>query len=256
VQLADPGADSIAYWDDSDGLMAWVGLGGNITISGGNLVTTVTSGAPTDADYLVRTANGSLSAERVVTDTDTVDWDWGTGGQAKANVNVQMSITSDSSGLLLDGDEASPGASEYYGTSADAVKGFWPLSASGGPVRYTVTKSYTDLAAASTANDIEILSLPAGGVVWFATLRHTTTFSGGGIVGYIVNLGKTGTENHYVSGRSVSGAVVDTFTSMIGGFKRDDASNAISIRLFADSTGANLNAATAGSVNIDIWYSV
>lgn len=43
-------------------------------------------GAPTDADYLVRTANGSLSAERVVTNTSTVSWDWGTAGQAQANI--------------------------------------------------------------------------------------------------------------------------------------------------------------------------
>jgi len=44
------------------------------------------SGAPTDAEYLVATANGSLSAERVTTDTATVAWDHGTAGQAKANV--------------------------------------------------------------------------------------------------------------------------------------------------------------------------
>jgi hypothetical protein len=43
-------------------------------------------GAPTDADYLVRTANGGLSAERVVTDTTTVSWDWATAGQAKAQI--------------------------------------------------------------------------------------------------------------------------------------------------------------------------
>lgn len=42
-------------------------------------------GAPADADYLVKTANGSLSAERVVTDTATVTWDWSVAGQAKAN---------------------------------------------------------------------------------------------------------------------------------------------------------------------------
>ena len=43
-------------------------------------------GAPTDAEYLVKTANGTLSAERVATDTATVTWDWATSGQAKANV--------------------------------------------------------------------------------------------------------------------------------------------------------------------------
>lgn len=40
-----------------------------------------TGGAPTDADYLVRTANGSLSAERVVGDSTTVTANWATAGQ-------------------------------------------------------------------------------------------------------------------------------------------------------------------------------
>jgi len=41
--------------------------------------------APDSADYLVKTANGSLSAERVVTDTASITWDWATSGQAKAS---------------------------------------------------------------------------------------------------------------------------------------------------------------------------
>src|SRR5678810_1426009 len=45
-----------------------------------------TTGAPASADYLVKTANGGLSAERVVTDTATITWDWSTAGQAKANL--------------------------------------------------------------------------------------------------------------------------------------------------------------------------
>jgi hypothetical protein len=43
-------------------------------------------GAPTTVDYLVRTADAGLSAERVVTDTTTISWDWGTAGQGKANI--------------------------------------------------------------------------------------------------------------------------------------------------------------------------
>lgn len=68
--------------------------------------------APTDADYLVKTANGSLSAERVVTDTATVTWDWSTAGQAKANIasgdltkvddtNVTLTLGGTPTGALL-----------------------------------------------------------------------------------------------------------------------------------------------------------
>lgn len=41
------------------------------------------TGAPTDADYLVKTTNAGLSAERVVTDTAEIALDWATAGQAK-----------------------------------------------------------------------------------------------------------------------------------------------------------------------------
>lgn len=42
-------------------------------------------GAPTDAQYIVATANATLSAERVATNTTTITWDFGVGGQAQAN---------------------------------------------------------------------------------------------------------------------------------------------------------------------------
>lgn len=56
---------------------AWEVRDANGAVSG-------SGGAPTDADYLVKTANSSLSAERVVTDTTPITWDWSTTGQAKA----------------------------------------------------------------------------------------------------------------------------------------------------------------------------
>lgn len=43
-------------------------------------------GAPSDAQYLVAASNGTLSAERVATNTTTVEWDFATAGQAKATV--------------------------------------------------------------------------------------------------------------------------------------------------------------------------
>ena len=48
--------------------------------------------APDSADYLVKTATGSLSAERVVTDNTAITWDWSTAGQAKA---VRAALTGD-----------------------------------------------------------------------------------------------------------------------------------------------------------------
>lgn len=44
-------------------------------------------GAPTDAEYLVAKSDGTLSAERVATNTSNIEWDFGTSGQAKADLS-------------------------------------------------------------------------------------------------------------------------------------------------------------------------
>lgn len=51
----------------------------------------ITTYAPNTADFLVKTANGALTAERVVTDTASLIWDWSVAGQAKANVQDDTS---------------------------------------------------------------------------------------------------------------------------------------------------------------------
>lgn len=83
--------------------------------------------APSSAQYLTAATNGTLTAERVATDTSTVTWDFATAGQAKANVpNLSGTNTGDETGSgiltklapvdgsgsgldadLLDGNEAS-----------------------------------------------------------------------------------------------------------------------------------------------------
>lgn len=79
----DGGASTTFYVKESgDGLnTGWVAYGP----AGGG-------GAPSTADYLVKTADGGLSAERVVTDTTSITVDWATGGQAKF---VREALTGD-----------------------------------------------------------------------------------------------------------------------------------------------------------------
>lgn len=55
-------------------------------------------GAPTTLDYFVGSSTGSLSAERVGTDTASVDVDLGTAGQVKFNVITPVASASDLSG--------------------------------------------------------------------------------------------------------------------------------------------------------------
>lgn len=64
-------------------------------------------GAPADAEYIVATSDGTLTAERVATDTATVTWDFATIGQAKANVVDGTTSTKGAVRLATDGDATS-----------------------------------------------------------------------------------------------------------------------------------------------------
>jgi len=49
-------------------------------------------GAPTGAEYLTKSTDATLSAERVVTDATAITWDWTTAGQVKA---IRAALTGD-----------------------------------------------------------------------------------------------------------------------------------------------------------------
>lgn len=71
-------------------------------------------------------------------DTDTIEM-LVAGPSVSANAFTQMSITSDASGLMLDGDETAPGNDQLYGTNGSGVKGWYPQPAGG-----SVTVADTD----------------------------------------------------------------------------------------------------------------
>jgi len=83
------------------------------------------SGAPTTADYLVKTANAGLSSERVVTDTASLVWDWATAAQAKADVQFGTTGTTACAGndsRLSDARTPSPHATSHKSGGGDAIK--------------------------------------------------------------------------------------------------------------------------------------
>lgn len=88
---------------------------------------THSSGDLTDLAEAAQDAVGAMLA-----DSDTVDLTYvDSTPELKADVKKQMSITSDTAGLKLSGDSASPGNSKLYGTDASGVKG-WHDQPSGG----------------------------------------------------------------------------------------------------------------------------
>lgn len=121
-----------------------------------------------------------------------------------------------------------------------------------------ITKTYADLSAAALTNDIEFYSLPAKTVINSVLFKHSTSFQGGSIATYTLSVGFSGsllylsggvaTDVNQAPGDAVYGQS-NNGTPILKSF-----ANATSVRLSAISTGANLDQATQGSV--DIWIAV
>lgn len=74
-------------WNPGSGAGTYAYISGAWTpLSGG------TTPAPADADYLVKTANATLTAERVVTDGTDITWDWSVAGVVKAAFSGVLSV--------------------------------------------------------------------------------------------------------------------------------------------------------------------
>lgn len=119
-------------------------------------------GAPTNAEYVVGALNGTLTNERLLTDTGTVTWDLTTGGQAKANVPT---FTSGAAGVV----PASGGGTTNF-LRAD---GSWAAPPSGGsPAWGTITGTLSSQTDLQTALDAKV---PTS-----RTISTTAPLTGGG----------------------------------------------------------------------------
>ncbi len=115
------------------------------------------SGAPTTVDYIVKTADAGLSAERVLTDTGTITWDWATAGQAKATA-VDVTCTDclgateiDESGTLdgigsTRGSMLSRGASGWIATTPGTAGYVWMSNGSGADPSWQTQSALSNVA--------------------------------------------------------------------------------------------------------------
>ena len=103
----------------------------------------------TGGAYVDENAQDAIGS--MVIDSDTIDFTYtDPTPEFKADVRKQMSITSDSSGIKLVGDSASPGNNQVYGTDGSGNKG-WKADPSGGGGGITWTQVINE-SGASFAN--------------------------------------------------------------------------------------------------------
>ena len=167
------------------------GPGIDVTIAASGITVTNLSGAgggaPTNAEYIVGAANGSLSAERVVTDTTGntgVTWDLATAAQAKANATnagkwIKLSTATATDDATVDftlpaGYVAYKLEFAHVAPASDGVNGWFRTSTDGGSTfsagasdykwaLFAVTSAASSAAAGDGADsEIEITGTSCG----------------------------------------------------------------------------------------------
>lgn len=111
--------------------------------------------------------------------------------------------------------------------------------------------TFSSFATASTSNSIALFQLPASGVISGVRIKQSASFTGGSISAYTLSVGDAGAASAYSSAYDVFQAPGATVYKLAQPFGGESATAFTTINVTATSTGANLSAATAGSV--DIW---
>lgn len=112
-------------------------------------------------------------------------------------------------------------------------------------------KTHTDLQTSALVNDIELIALPAKGVVQATLLKHSVAFAGD-FTELKLSVGITGALTKYLPPFDVMQAVGDEvfgFAHEWGAETHD--SGGTSIRLAAEAVDGDLDTSTAGTV--DVW---
>lgn len=118
---------------------------------------------------------------------------------------------------------------------------------------YTVT--FTQLSEAAATKTITLASLAAAGIIHGVKTKQSAAFTGGALSAFTVEVGIDGNLDKYSSAFDVFQAPGAAVMQVSGGNPQSEShTTATDIKITARSTGANTNAATAGSV--DVWLLV
>lgn len=113
------------------------------------------------------------------------------------------------------------------------------------------TVSYKALLAAALTGSINLFKLPAKATIHCVKIKHSVAFAGPSISAYTVSVGISGSLAKYASAFDVFQASASGAFQVSSNCDGEDSVSDTQVLLTATAVGANLNVATAGSV--DIW---
>lgn len=158
---------------------------------------------------------------------------------------------------LASGEAATPTVVAVTGTGAaswEAQKTSTTGDSGGGaaPRWVKVTKTFADFSTAGITNTITLRALGVKEYVKDVIVKHSAAFTGGAISNYLISVGVTSSSTFYVTSFTVFAAPTDLgYTSVSLTQSVFTWTSGTNVTIKADSVGANLNAAVAGSV--DVW---
>jgi len=120
-------------------------------------------------------------------------------------------------------------------------------------VKYTITyKDAND--TAGTSKTITLFTLPQGAMVLACRTKHTVAFAGASITDMSFVVGIAGTTNQFAADLDIDAAVANTTLNQANGPTSAVGHAKIDVIATIGSTGANLTALTAGSVDVYLVY--
>lgn len=138
----------------------------------------------------------------------------------------------------------------YY-VAVNAGGNGWALQSSLSPIQETVIP-YTSMQTGSTSTQIDLFSIPPGSILTYLVIKHTAAFTGAAISDVVAELGTGGSPGLFVPSFDIHQAPGDTvYDSVVANYIGSFVSST-PIYLTVTSSGANLSALAAGSVNV--WY--
>lgn len=115
-----------------------------------------------------------------------------------------------------------------------------------------LTYAYTDFSTAATTFAVTAFSLAAGEGIDGVVIKNNTAFTGGSISAYTVKVGQSGDDDEYAPAFDIFHATAATYSQANTTMDVPNFTTTTDVIITATSTGANLSAATAGSVDIYI----